>query len=352
MFRRGMIWFVFTLTAFANVRAVHAQTRTATANLPTDPGFTVIPYSVPTSLHDRNGSLLWGHPDIDPPHAPPGWFIGMQVNIVGPAVMQHIFGQVTRGVDTVDVVLPSAPLNWVGAPQIELGYRFPDAMGELVVNYRLLATQGRSVFPGFDAAGDAHLRSRLDSHVTFAEYASREFSLWPLCDMKAHVGACVPSIYLDSHAFGALRETRFSSYYFGAGPVLGFDFWRQTPLPGLELYAQTRMSLTVGWIQQRFEESLASPGLPTTRGFSDLRVVREVPMAHLQAGVSYTPPLPSQQLRLIAGYTLERWWYLAQTDDSRGELTVQGLFCAPSGAIDRSQKSEIRGQKPSMTSDL
>ena len=319
MFRRGIILFVLTLTVFANAQHLHAQTRT-------DSSYSVIPYSIPSALHDRNGTSLWGHPNIDPPHAPPGWFVGLQVNIVGPAIMQHVFGQVTRGPDTVDVVLPSATLNWVGSPQLELGYRFPDALGELVVNYRLLATQGNSVFPGFDLAGVATLRSRLDANVTFADYSSREFSLWPLCDMKAHVGVSLPSIYFDSHAFGPLREARFSSYYFGAGPHLGFDFWRQTSLPGLELYARTGMSLTVGWLQQRFEESLASPGLPTTRGFSDLRIVREVPMANLQAGVSYTPPLASQQLRLVVGYTLERWWYLAQTDDSRGELTVQGLF--------------------------
>ena len=326
MFRRGMMPFVLTLIVFANARQLHAQARTPIANPLAEPSYTVIPYSVPSSLHDRNVTSLWGHPDIDPPRAPPGWFVGLQVNIVGPAIMQHVFGQVARGVDTVNVVLPSAALSWVGSPQLELGYRFPDAMGELVVNYRLLATRGDSVFPGFDPAGAATLRSRLDANVTFVDYSSREFSLWPLCDMKAHVGVSLPSIYFDSHAFGTLREARFSSYYFGAGPHLGFDFWRQTPLPGLELYARTGMSLTVGWLQQRFEESLASPGLPTTRGFSDLRIVREVPMANLQAGVSYTPPVASQQLRLVAGYTLERWWYLAQTDDSRGELTVQGLF--------------------------
>lgn len=190
----------------------------------------------------------------------------------------------------------------------------------------MLATQGRSAYPEFDPTGNATLRSRLDANITIAEYTSREFALWPLCDMKAHVGACVPSIYFDSHAFGAQRETRFSSYYFGAGPHLGFDFWRPTGVPGLELYARTGMALTVGWLQQRFEDSEIAPGLPAARGFSDLRIVREVPTAHFQVGVSYAPPLANQQLRFVAGYTFERWWYLAQTDDSRGELTVQGLF--------------------------
>src|SRR5207248_785559 len=102
-----------------------------------------------------------------------------------PAIMQHIFGQLTRAGNTVDIELPSAPLNWTGAPRLEIGYRFPDALGELMLSYRLLATQGRSVFPEFDPAGIATLRSRLDTHVTFLDYTTREFSLGPWCDMKA-----------------------------------------------------------------------------------------------------------------------------------------------------------------------
>ena len=56
-------------------------------------------------------------------------------------------------------------------------------------------------------------------------------------------------------------------------------------------------------------------------------------MLHFEAGVGYTAPWPGKQLRFFAGYTIERWWYVAQTyntppgvEPSRGELTVQGVF--------------------------
>jgi hypothetical protein len=270
--------------------------------------------------------LLWGHPLLDPPPAQPGWFTALEVDVVGPAIKQHVIGRVPLGGVATGVELPTATLGWTGAPRIEVGYRLPAAVGELSASYRLLATDGTGTIPGFDPAGDGALRSRLDANVVFLDYTSREFSLWPGADMKAHVGVCLPSIFFDSQAVGALREQRFSNYYFGAGPHLGFDFWQHLPVPGLDLYTRLEGTDTVGHVQQRFEESLASVG----GGSSFIKKVREVPMLHLEMGVGYTAPWPGKQLRFLAGYTIERWWYLAQTyntdNPSRGELTVQGIF--------------------------
>ncbi len=292
------------------------------AKLPPWPGAS--PMTCP--LQDRNESLLCGHPLLDPPLAQPGWFAALEVDVLGPAIKQRVIGQVPLGSVATDVALPTATLGWTGAPRIEVGYRLPAAVGELAVSYRLLATEGTGNITGFDAAGDGALKSRLDANVIFLDYSSREFSLWPGADMKAHVGVCLPSIFFDSQAVGALREERFINYYFGAGPHLGFDFWQQLPVAGLDLYTRLEGTDTVGHVQQRFEESLASVG----SGSSFIKRVREVPMLHLDVGVSYTAPGPGKQLRFLAGYTIERWWYLAQTynidNPSRGELTVQGIF--------------------------
>lgn len=280
----------------------------------------------PYLVQDRNGPLLQRHPLLDPPSTPPGWFAALEVDLVGPAIKQRVKGQVTLGEDLVDVQLPDADLNWTGAPQLEVGYRFPEAVGELVVSYRLLAAEGRGSIPGFDAAGDGALKSRLDAHVLFLDYTSREFSLWPYWDMKAHVGVCVPSIFFDSQAEGATHNERVSSYYFGAGPHLGFDFWGRSPIPGLGLYGRLNGALTVGKVHQQFAESLLLPDSAPVAGSSSLRKVRETPMVSVDTGLSYTLPGDRWQLRLATGYLFERWFYLAQTDDSRGELTVQGLF--------------------------
>src|SRR5262245_47655479 len=46
---------------------------------------------------DRNGTLLWGYPLLDPPPTPPGWFAALNVDVVGPAIKQRVLGQVTLG---------------------------------------------------------------------------------------------------------------------------------------------------------------------------------------------------------------------------------------------------------------
>src|SRR5262249_10838104 len=150
---------------------------------------------------------------LDPPATPPGWFAALEIDLVGPAIKQHVRGQVMLGAETVDVQLPDADLSWTAAPRLEVGYRFPEAVGELAVSYRLLASDGHESIPGFDAAGDGALKSRLDAQVLFLDYTSREFSLWPHWDMKAHVGVCIPSIFFDSQAEGIIRDERVSSYY-------------------------------------------------------------------------------------------------------------------------------------------
>src|SRR5262245_21683003 len=149
----------------------------------------------PSLVQDRNGPLLQGHPLLDPPSTPPGWFAALDVELVGPAIKQRVQGQVMLGETLVDVRLPDADLNWTGAPRLQLGYRFAEGVGELAASYRLLATEGSGSIPGFDAAGDGALKSRLDAQVLILDYSSREFSLWPFWDMKAHVGVCFPSIF-------------------------------------------------------------------------------------------------------------------------------------------------------------
>lgn len=300
----------------------HTVVSGESVNCPPSPG--TPPLECP--LQDRNGTLLWGHPLLDPPPAQPGWFAALDVDVVGPAIKQHMIGQVPLGGVAADVQLPTATLGWTAAPRIEVGYRLPAALGELSVSYRLLATDGTGTISGFDAAGNGALKSRLDVQEVFLDYTSREFSLWPGVDMKAHVGVCLPSIFFDSQAVGTLRAERFSNYYFGAGPHLGFDFWHHLPVHGLDLFTRLEGIDTVGHVQQRFEESVASEG----SGSSFIKKVREVPMLHLDVGVGYTAPCPEKQLRFFVGYTLEHWWYLAQTfnidNPSRGELTVQGVF--------------------------
>src|SRR5262249_13030706 len=112
----------------------------------------------------------------------------------------------------------------------------------------------------------------------------------------------------------------------GAGPHLGFDFWRHLPIPGLGLYGSLNGVLTVGKVHQQFAESFLLPDSTLVSGSSSLRKVRESPMISFEAGLRYTLPWDRRHPRLGSGYLFERWVYRAQTDVSRGELSVQGVF--------------------------
>src|SRR4051812_46632092 len=81
----GMVLFILALTLLANASQANAQTRLPSTNPQVDSTFEAIPYSIPSNIHAPPATSLWRHPDIEPPQAPPGWFVGMQINIVGPA---------------------------------------------------------------------------------------------------------------------------------------------------------------------------------------------------------------------------------------------------------------------------
>lgn len=288
--------------------------------------------AAPYGLADRNGPLLYDDPVLVPPEAPPPWFAALGVEIVGPAIKQAVQGNVPLGEEPFTVFVPRTELNWTGAPRLEVGYRFGAAVGELLLNYRPLATEGTREILAPDGQGPGRLRSRLDFQLIMLDYASREFSLGPLWDMKAFVGLCLPSIFFDNEARGASSALRTSNYYFGAGPHLGMEFWRPSPFcAGLKIYGRIDGVITVGKNHQEYLAVLSGPEGDIQGAVESLRKVRESPAIRTAVGLSYTPPWPGRRLRFDLGYALERWWYVGQTSvdgepASRGEVTVQGLF--------------------------
>ena len=285
----------------------------------------------PGFLEDRNGSLLDDDPALVLPETPMGWFAALSLEVVAPALKQYLQGDVTLGADTVTVVAPRTDLAWTAAPRLEAGYRFGAGIGELLVNYRPLAAEGRRDTVAPDG-GPGRARTRLDFQLFILDYASPEFSLCPLWDMKTFVGVCMPTFYFDNRVIGAQSSLRTSNQYFGAGPHLGMEFWRKMPWHGLEAYARFDGMLTVGKNHQVYSASVPSPDGGQLEGEAGLRKVRESPSLRSAVGLSYVPPfISSRRLRFDLGYAIERWWYVGQTSvdgfpTSRGEVTVQGLF--------------------------
>ncbi|HEV3261396.1 MAG TPA: Lpg1974 family pore-forming outer membrane protein [Gemmataceae bacterium] len=277
---------------------------------------------------DCNGPLLRGDPLLDRPEYPqPGWFATLEMAVVASHVKNGLTAGVTvDGLGTDQVQLPTAGLDWTGAPQLELGYRLAEGMGELLFSYHSVQTDGSTFLPGFDLdGGTGVLNSRLDVHVIDLDYASREYALGPRWDMKWNVGLRLASVLFESRATGFFLEQRAKNDFWGAGPHAGLQLWRSLDVPGLALYGKIEGAAVLGDIKQTFEEDIATGG-GLVGGVTAQQTDQAVPVINAQLGVAWTPGWHGRRLRFAGGYEIEQWWYLGQVGDSRAELTVQGLF--------------------------
>jgi hypothetical protein len=272
---------------------------------------------------DNNGALLCGDPLLDdPPWAPPGWFTAVEVDFVATHLENRLGSTISNG---TFIHLPTADLAWTVAPRIEIGYRFCEGAGELLLAYKFLVTAGSQPVPGFDAAGGTgDLHSHLSENTWDLDYGSREYSLLPNWDMKWRAGVRLATVFFDSTATSPLLEQREVNNFVGAGPHIGLDLRRVIRCTGLELFSRIDNAWMIGETDQSYEE------IPVggTGGASRFLSALVVPWLNVQAGVGWTPP-GNEHLYFMAGYTWERWWGLADVGGSRGPfaiITSQGAF--------------------------
>jgi hypothetical protein len=289
----------------------------------------VPPYAPPPypPYQDRNGPLLRGDPLLDRPFSPPpGWFAGVEADILVPHIKNRLTANVNVGGLFTDTVhLPTAELDAVAAPRIELGYRFAEGCGEVLAAYRSLVTDSTAIIPGFDALGDGGLRSRLDVNVLDLDYASREYSLAPCWNLNWFIGARLADIYFDSRAEGLFMEQRTSNHFLGAGPHAGLELWRRLDARGVALYGRVEGAVVIGRVHQSFEETFTDNGVPFAGGATSQSTTQAVPVVSAELGLGWVPPW-SNWLRLTGGYHIEHWWDLGQVANSRAELGAQGVF--------------------------
>jgi hypothetical protein len=282
---------------------------------------------------DCNGPLLDGDPLLDRPGAPPpGWLAALDVGFVDPHVKNRLVAPVTLGPFTDQLHLPTAELDAVGSPRLELGYRFAQGFGEVLLSYRSLVSEGTQIIPQFNPFGDGTLDSRLDVQVLDLDYSTREFSLGPTWDMKWRIGARLAGVFFDSVARGAFLWERTSNCFRGVGPHVGLDLWHCLDGPalygsGLSLFARLEGATLLGKIHQHFEEAfLLADGTSFLDGLTTVHQSQAVPVLNVQAGVGWTPCWGNHRVRFAAGYQFEDWWYLGQAGPSRAELMDQGVF--------------------------
>jgi hypothetical protein len=291
------------------------------APLPPPPPFN--PYQ------DYNGPLLRGDPLLDRPGAPPpGWFLGFDFDLLGPHVKNRLQAPVTITGFLPDTVhVPNAELDWTLSPRFELGYRFPEGCGEILLSYRFLVTDGSETLAGLDLdGGDVLLRSRLNLNVVDLDYGSREYSLLPHWDMKWRAGVRFATVFFDSGIFGQFLEQKTSNNFYGAGPHIGLDLWRSFAVPGLALFARVDGAAVIGQLHQSFEEIFVNQDGSLIGGATLVHHTQASPVLTAQFGLGWTPLWRGPWSRYAIGYEFERWWYLGQAGDSRAELTTQGIF--------------------------
>jgi hypothetical protein len=266
---------------------------------------------------------------------PPGWFFGVETAWVVPHVKNRLVGDVLiDGVQLDTVHVPPAELDSTIAPRFEIGYRLPNGLGEFLLTYRFLVSEGTIFFT--DSDGLTGVKSRLNLNVFDFDYANRECSLAPYWDMQWKVGVRLAGIYFDSRSnlqtlpdmFAALSvERQASNNFWGAGPHVGLCLTRKLDVPGMTLFANVEGATLLGQIRQQFSERFSFAGVPNVQfgGVNAFTRSQAVPTLNFQVGLGWSPPGWSQ-LRYSLGYEYEHWWSVGQANGSSAEVWDQGLF--------------------------
>jgi len=302
---------------------------------PEQPGSLLMPSS-PTFICEALPAPYFDcDPRLDPPVLPqPGWLADVEVGILLPHVRNEMHDTVTVSGVTSRVQLPSARLDWTGAPRVELGYRLPEGFGEIDLAYRFLGSQGTGTVTGPFAApdGPATLSSRLDIQVADLDYASNELSIccwW----MKWRLGLRGADVYFDSRAEESLAaagggsgifERRVTNNFWGIGPHGSLELERRLNDWGLTLTGRLDSAILLGRVNQGFFEESTTPGVSGQTLRSNAGAV---PQINASLGVAWRPP-HCQALRLFAGYSYEYWWNVGRFADQgpQGEVYDQGVL--------------------------
>jgi hypothetical protein len=292
------------------------------------------------AYEDENGPLLYGDPRLDGTGgcANLGWIGSIEADVIKPVVHARLFSTVLLGstvqnripsagtdVGTVETVaLPFAPQQWTVMPRIELGYRFGQGAGELLLAYRNLTSTGSETVAGFDAAGAGTLQSHVRANLIDLDYAHHEGALGPMWDMKWRAGVRILNVFTETQATGALMSQRITEAFTGAGPHVTLDVRRKLPVQGLSLFGRIDNSYPIGPLTQLYQDTVAGAG--GGAGSTRLRSPSPLTSLGLQAGLNY---YLNERLSVTGGYTWERFWDLTTFYGAQSRavsINLQGFF--------------------------
>jgi hypothetical protein len=276
--------------------------------------------------------------DLYPPGQTLGWYAGFEIGILKPHLYTHL-STPAGFVGPLDgpIGLPVAPLDWAGVPEVSVGYRFGQGSGEARLSYRLLDTTGSGSISGLGVPGPVGLQSRLSVQTLDFDYIIPEFlsegrdiSRFFFRELRGGVGIRAASAFFDTQTAGnSVINTHVSSNFGGVGPRMFLELHQDLlGRSDFQFYTRVSASSVIGPIIQQYSQStLAAPGGGPAFGSYDTHNKNiGSGILQVQAGFSWEPSRLAQRLRFTGGYSWERWWNFADTDGSRGELTIQGLM--------------------------
>jgi hypothetical protein len=275
-------------------------------------------------------------PYLHPPGQPPaGWFVEGLTIIQKPHLKDVVTNTVIINNVTIGPIqLPRADYAWTASPQMTVGYHLPRGMGDLLVAYRSLATDGSMDVNGGTVL--VHLHSRLDLNQLDFDYANREFPPASWWDMRWRVGLRLVNMFFDTHASQpavdlvlgpGLLQQNSSNYLEGAGPHAGLELARRFGDESLALYGMLDWSSI--WDHLHQEVGQAFTVTPTTgvAGSNTARTTQGVGILQSQAGLRWQPP-DCHNAAIFLGYNFEMWLQVGRNDNvgSKATFYSHGIF--------------------------
>jgi hypothetical protein len=262
-----------------------------------------------------------------PVYAAPGLYGLLEFSLLFPELRGWLQGPVNLAGFQDTVVLGSANVDGTGSPRVEVGYRLGDGLGAVALSYRSVVTEGGGNIANFDVLGAGFLSSRLNLNVVDLDYVSPAYNIAPFWDFAWRAGVRGTAAYFDNRAIGGFAQLHASNNFLGAGPHGTLEVARALNLvPGLAVTSKLDGAVLIGQTTQSFEETLTFPSGDIFGGASRLHGTQSVPVLTFNVGLAYSPPGFGNWARFGFGYQFEYWWDLGRRGDSRGDLSINGIY--------------------------
>jgi len=265
----------------------------------------------------------WG--PFQGPSSDPSFLVNLELQVLKPVLRNQLTNTVNMPDGTTIQVAPQGEsLNATVSPEIQVGYRMSDSLGDLLLSYRFIVSQGTGTVAD-DPLGTM-LKTRLNINIVDFDYATARYAPVPRWDMQWTIGIRYTSVFFDNDATNEFTDMHASNYFSGAGPHAALEVQRHIdPLPSFAIFAKVDAGVMIGQLTQKYTLTGFDANGNLEQGETDVRHTQSVPMLDARIGLSYSPP-QMETLRFSLGYQFEQWWSIGQLGDSRGDLSSHGGF--------------------------